>query len=137
MAWWDHEDLKSHEYKSDRYRLTFPSEFTPEQVAEARRNEEENKWPIKETIRKSTESTMEPKLRRNVELLGIKLDVLLLSLEELEKAISREKSTMLMLREQAALNELRYESSLKKLTEVNNQIVQAVSDVRKRNHNAG
>lgn len=35
MAWWDHEDLKSPKDKSDRYKVTFPEEYTPKEVKEA------------------------------------------------------------------------------------------------------
>ena len=32
MAWWDHEDLKSPENKSDRYKAAFPKEYTDVQT---------------------------------------------------------------------------------------------------------
>lgn len=37
MAWWDHEELKSPEMRSDRYITAFPSGYSPEQVAAAQR----------------------------------------------------------------------------------------------------
>ena len=35
MSWWDHEELKSHANRSDRYILAFPSEYSPEEVQRA------------------------------------------------------------------------------------------------------
>lgn len=35
MAWWDHEELKAPENRSDRYKVTFPEEFSSREVAEA------------------------------------------------------------------------------------------------------
>lgn len=35
MAWWDHEELKAPADRSDRYKVAFPNEYTPTEVAEA------------------------------------------------------------------------------------------------------
>lgn len=35
MAWWDHEELKPREYRSDRYIIAFPSEYSTEEVVAA------------------------------------------------------------------------------------------------------
>lgn len=37
MAWWDHEELKSSDMRSDRYKVSFPSGYSPAEVAEAQR----------------------------------------------------------------------------------------------------
>lgn len=39
MAWWDHEELKSHANRSDRYILAFPNEYSPEEVQRATERE--------------------------------------------------------------------------------------------------
>lgn len=36
MAWWDHEELKSPEHRSDNYKLAFPDEYTAQEVQDAR-----------------------------------------------------------------------------------------------------
>jgi hypothetical protein len=35
MAWWDHEELKSPADRSDRYKLTFPDEYSAEEIFRA------------------------------------------------------------------------------------------------------
>lgn len=40
MAWWDHEELKEHKYRSDRYILAFPNEYTKEEVEAAKKRKE-------------------------------------------------------------------------------------------------
>ena len=35
MAWWDHEELKAHEDRSDKYKLAFPNEYTEEELVDA------------------------------------------------------------------------------------------------------
>lgn len=40
MAWWDHEELKSPQNRSDRYKVAFPGEYTQQEVDEARKRQE-------------------------------------------------------------------------------------------------
>lgn len=40
MAWWDHEELKSKDSRSDRYILAFPNEYTFEEVQAAGKRED-------------------------------------------------------------------------------------------------
>lgn len=35
MAWWDHEELKDKRYRSDRYRVAFPDQYTEAEVKAA------------------------------------------------------------------------------------------------------
>ena len=37
MAWWDHEELKSKSDRSDRYKVSFPEEYSSEEVKEAQK----------------------------------------------------------------------------------------------------
>jgi hypothetical protein len=46
MAWWDHEDLKSPENKSDRYKLAFPEHYSSAELKEAAKREEQRKNDI-------------------------------------------------------------------------------------------
>lgn len=38
MAWWDHEELKPTQYRSDKYKVNFPDEYTQKEVRDAQRN---------------------------------------------------------------------------------------------------
>lgn len=37
MAWWDEEEKKDKRYRSDRYKVAFPDEYTQEEVRDAQR----------------------------------------------------------------------------------------------------
>lgn len=42
MAWWDHEELKDPKYRSDRYKLAFPTGYTQQELDEARARQEQS-----------------------------------------------------------------------------------------------
>lgn len=56
MAWWDHEELKAPENRSDRYILAFPSEYPNYIVEQARIRREQE-----ETIRRVEKALKEMK----------------------------------------------------------------------------
>ena len=43
MAWWDHEELKDPKHRSDRYIVSFPDEYTKDEVASAQRRLDKQK----------------------------------------------------------------------------------------------
>lgn len=51
MAWWDHEELKSPNDRSDRYIVTFPREYTSKQVEDARARMAAEENPLLEAPR--------------------------------------------------------------------------------------
>lgn len=50
MAWWDHEELKDPKYRSDRYKLAFPTGYTQEEIDEARTRQEQRDMTTRDTL---------------------------------------------------------------------------------------
>lgn len=50
MAWWDHEELKDHKYRSDRYKLAFPTGYTQQEIDEARTRQEQRDMTTRDTL---------------------------------------------------------------------------------------
>lgn len=41
MAWWDSEELKEPRYRSDRYKVAFPDQYTKQEVLDAQQRIEQ------------------------------------------------------------------------------------------------
>lgn len=57
MAWWDHEELKSHENRSDRYILAFPEKYTIAKVNAAKARKE--LWDLQDLYDRVEKATKE------------------------------------------------------------------------------